>query len=331
MTGRGPSHRRRRHSGRLAVLKLAVSALLLGLLLTQVDLRALARAAGDLTPHSILLALAALAVQAALLAWRWCRIVHGLGGILPYRGALRLIFVGLFFNQLLPSSIGGDVARVWGAARGGLPLGVATSSVLIERLTGVLALALVMLCALPAVWSSLSSPALRLALLMAAPCIGAGLLVLGVGDRMLGGWLPERLVRLLSTLATSWLRIAGNGRLLAEILALGMAAATAGLGAAWAIGLGLGLSLPLEAYLALGGAAVLLTILPVSIAGWGLREVGMVALFAGVGVGTEKALLLSLLYGAALMIASLPGGVLWVSWPPPAPGAEDAASPIARR
>ena len=225
------------------------------------------------------------------------------------------------------------MARVRGAALGGLPLGVATSSVLIQRLTGVLALALVMLCALPAVWSSLVQPAPRLALLMAAPCIGAGLLVLGVqatqARRLATRAAGASSVHARHVMAPD--RRQRNARLLAEILALGMAAATAGLGAAWAIGLGLGLSLPLEAYLALGGAAVLLTILPVSIAGWGLREVGMVALFAGVGVGTEKALLLSLLYGAALMIASLPGGVLWVSWPPPAPGAEDAASSIARR
>ena len=58
--------------------------------------------------------------------------------------------------------------------------------------------------------------------------------------------------------------------------------------------------------------ALLVTTLPISIAGWGVRELAMVAVFALVGVPADGASVLSILFGLLDALISLPGGVLWV-------------------
>lgn len=46
-------------------------------------------------------------------AWRWQSIIQASGATLKYRTAIGITLVGWFFNQVLPSSVGGDAFRVW--------------------------------------------------------------------------------------------------------------------------------------------------------------------------------------------------------------------------
>ncbi|HTV28367.1 MAG TPA: lysylphosphatidylglycerol synthase domain-containing protein, partial [Xanthobacteraceae bacterium] len=66
------------------------------------------------------------------------------------------------------------------------------------------------------------------------------------------------------------------------------------------------------AYLLIVPLSNLVQTLPISIAGWGIREGFLSAAFGLVGVWPEKALTLSVLYGLLTLIGSLPGGVIWL-------------------
>jgi hypothetical protein len=57
---------------------------------------------------------------------------------------------------------------------------------------------------------------------------------------------------------------------------------------------------------------MLATTLPISIAGWGVREGAMVAAFGLIGVSQEGAVVLSLLAGILAVVACLPGGLIWL-------------------
>ena len=92
---------------------------------------------------------------------------------------------------------------------------------------------------------------------------------------------------------------------------LGIAASLTGIVAAYVLGLDLGIELSFPAYVVLVGGATLFAVLPISLGGWGVREVGMVALFGAVGVSPERALTLSVLYGVLPLLISLPGGLSW--------------------
>ena len=95
---------------------------------------------------------------------------------------MRFNLIGTFFNQTLPSSIGGDAVRLWLVARDGAGWRAATYSIFVDRAIGLIALAIIIVASLPWSYSLISDPAGRSALLFidfAALAGGVGFLVLG--------------------------------------------------------------------------------------------------------------------------------------------------------
>jgi hypothetical protein len=80
----------------------------------------------------------------------------------------------------------------------------------------------------------------------------------------------------------------------------------------FATGWTLGLRYDLMTYFAIVPPALVLTIIPVSIAGWGVREGALVGLFSLIGANKTAVLMMSLLYGLTLIVVSLPGLVTFL-------------------
>jgi len=79
------------------------------------------------------------------------------------------------------------------------------------------------------------------------------------------------------------------------------------IGAVAILGGGVGLDLPLSAYLALVPPVILAMLLPISLAGWGIRESAMIGLFVQVGADRHRVLAMSLLYALVCLGTALPG------------------------
>ena len=75
---------------------------------------------------------------------------------------------------------------------------------------------------------------------------------------------------------------------------------------------GLGIDLDFRDALLLIPLVALVTVLPISIAGWGLRESAMVVALGLVGMPAAAAFSLSVLSGLVAMASGLPGGVIWL-------------------
>ena len=80
----------------------------------------------------------------------------------------------------------------------------------------------------------------------------------------------------------------------------------------WVLGLGLALPVTLTDCLVLVPPVVLVATLPISIAGWGAREVAMITLFGLIGIPATQATALSVLFGLSTLLIALPGGLLWL-------------------
>ena len=108
--------------------------------------------------------------QTTLGALRWQRIVQqcNAADTPPFAipNALRYTFIAAFFNQTLPSTVGGDAVRLWLLARDQGGWRTATYSVLIDRLAGVLVLALLVILCLPWSFALISNVTGRIALLI---------------------------------------------------------------------------------------------------------------------------------------------------------------------
>jgi uncharacterized membrane protein YbhN (UPF0104 family) len=291
--------------------KALVSVGLIGWVLYHVDWSDLVGRINQLTLSSLVVTLSSAALllmlQGPVLAWRWSRIAARLNHPLRFTQATRITFVGLFFNQTLPTSIGGDAVRIWLAHRGGMSLRYAANSVLLERLSGLLTLVLMMTVALPLIWSDIAHLSVRFLFLAALP-----LALTGIGALW---WLDLRrwaILRPVIALAADMRRILGAPGLTLELLALGILSNLLAVGAIYVFGMAFGLALTAGQYLGLVPAVILCTVMPVSIAGWGLREGAMVVLLGSAGVSTEMGLLVSVLFGLALILAALPGGLIWL-------------------
>ena len=290
-----------------------VSVALLVVLLRTLDIGTIKSAVALLPWWALAAVLLILLGQVLVLAWRWCVITSRIGGCLQFGDALRLTFVGLFFSQTLPTSIGGDAMRIWEARRLGLSGELALGSVIIERVTGLAAIAMLVTLSLPFVWADLGESHLRWAFLALAPAALALVAALAFADLLPLQRLPESARAYVRFIAGGLRRIGGSVRATSDVLLLGIIAAAIGISSAFVIGCQIGIGLGLAAYLVALGGAVLLTVVPVSLAGWGVREVAMVGILGAMGVPAEKAIVVSLLFGVGVLMVSLPGGVLWRS------------------
>lgn len=295
----------------VSLFKISSSVGLVTLVLRQIDFQAVADILRTISVPVLALAFSASLVQAIALAWRWHRVIRRLGERLLFSTAVRLTFVGLFFNQVLPSSIGGDALRILGAYRSGLKSELAWSSVAIERITGLASLALLVTVSLSQVWWELRPGSIRWALFASAPLAFSGLIVLSFSDKFPISWLPTSVRSHLREFAQGLRLILGRFGASLEIFSLGCLSSSLGILSAYIIGLEIGITLDFPAYLCVLGGAVILTVIPISLAGWGLREAAVVGLFGEMGVSSEKALVVSLLFGLGLTVSSLPGGILW--------------------
>ncbi len=309
------------------VLRVSVSVGLLALLLWQgdVDLSAVGGLIGDALrerPAPLLGALLLYGVLGSLARGkRWQALVRPLGYPISLARSTELFLVGTFYNQILPTGMGGDVPKALLVARDGGELGIgrarAASSVLVDRAMGLLPLLAVGLLALAAARDR-ATPAVALLL------VGAGVAgVLGLAFLVRVGWWLPKLERL--PLVGWVLRRPPVAKFVASFGAYGG-------GPLWAsAGWGLVFTALLVASNGLLGRAVgitqagwldwlivvplvALSILLPSIGGWGVREVSYVALLGSLSppVTADAATAVSLLFQSLNLLMALVGGLLYL-------------------
>lgn len=302
----------------LALLKVALSAGLIWWAASQADLAAMAARIGQIdlpwmAPLAVLLLL-----QAGLLCLRFRWVLEGAEGHgRPAWPVARTVLAGLLFNQPFPSTLGGDVARVLLLRRMAVPLGTAFAAVAGDRAAALLAMLLAMAVTLPLAFLPESglSDAGRATLLWTDLAAGAAAVLV-----LLLFWQVRRL-SLLARLHPFLARISGlyatlraalfAGRRLVPILLLGVAShlLTALFGLCGALALGIPLNLP--AALLLIPPVLLVAQIPISVAGWGVREAAMVTALGFVALPAADALLVSVGIGLAVLVQGLAAGLAW--------------------
>ncbi|HSK08465.1 MAG TPA: lysylphosphatidylglycerol synthase transmembrane domain-containing protein [Vicinamibacterales bacterium] len=302
--------------------KIVVSAALMAALLSQTNLGGLAREVAHASPSWLLVALAVYLASLGVATWRWHLLLGAQGTRFGGRTLFCSYLVALFFNNFLPSNIGGDVVRIGDtAARLGSKT-LAATIVLIDRGIGLIGLVLV--AALGAtlaaggtgapvpVWPSWLWAGLLAAMILSAPAVIAPA---GVG-RLLQPltvfhpeWVGDRITRVTDTL----------GRFRARPSALGACFAGAVVVQAVlvlyyaAVAHALGIPISLWHLAVLVPVSFLVQMLPVSMNGFGVREATFSFYFGRLGLPIESAMALSLLATGLTMFLSLLGAGVYVA------------------
>lgn len=235
-------------------------------------------------------------------SYRWQLLARSLGFEKKLGRFIALYFVGMFFNLFLPTSMGGDVARAWYLSRGTGRGWLAALSVVSDRFAGLLALLFVGCCA-------------TLVSLDVTPAWAAwsfwgvsGAAVLGlIAFPVLVRWSAK-----CRSLVEGWGQYQGRGRCWAAALLLSVVVQLAAITEVWLLGQALDLTPSILVYAVAVPLTTLLTMLPISVNGVGVREGSLVLLLAPAGAGAAEALALGLLWFAMNATAGMMGGAVYV-------------------
>lgn len=246
-------------------------------------------------------------------AYRWQTLLVGVGSSIRFRRLVELYMVGSFFNAFLPSGFGGDIVRAAEAAQD-VDSEKAVGTVLVDRLTGLIALFAMALVMLPFRPNDFPD---TLAFFTAAIC-AVGLLV---GIVVVDG----RLIQLAIRVVPTRMRSLGNNfldRLASAISSCGWPALSKALlvsvffnliqvGWWYTTGRALNLAIPYSYYLLVVPFMSLALLVP-SIGGLGVRENLAPIVFAPAGASPEEAVALTLLVFGLERVASLLGAPVYI-------------------
>ena len=251
-------------------------------------------------------------VQVFLGAMRWQEISLRCHAPLIVRQAFRYNMIGTFFNQTLPSTIGGDAVRLWLVSRTA-GWRAATYSVLVDRAIGLIALAIVVVFSLPWSYQLIGNEKGRLALVLvdlAAVSAGLGFLLLGyLPWPWLKTWWPTRHVYACSLVAN---QVIFNYRSGPKIAALALSVHVLTVVSAWCAVRSISAPADFEQIFMLIPPIALITMLPISIAGWGVREATMMVAFGYAGLDQTDGTMVSLLSGTTAFVVGVLGGLVWI-------------------
>jgi uncharacterized protein (TIRG00374 family) len=297
----------------LLALKVGISAGLVGFLLWNhpVSLPALEFSSVAL----LLCALAMQLVQPALVGWRWWMLLHHLGTNAARLDVIIITWISIFSNQFLPSSIGGDVVRLAVGRIRGWRIGSTLISIVLDRSFALFAILIVIAVTAPLLggiadrynlfWISVGPlAAITLGIMFARPILRLASALL---DKIfLGPHLRSYVESLVAIASSPWLLAMVTGLAISvHLLSMGSLVLVL---RAFDVDVGFG-------QLAAASAVVIFAqVMPISIGGWGVREAASVAVFSAISVPADVALSASILMGLGYLLASSPGGVLWLGF-----------------
>lgn len=292
------------------ILKLVITIAIFYFIFQYIDfehlIAILAKSHGGLILIAFLMQLA----STYLAAYRWRLIMKLLVFKEPVSFYVKSYFKGTFFNQVLPGSIGGDAVRIIELTSLGYDKKDAFYGIFVDRVIGLVGLLVLVLFSNFIFYGTFPVWLFQLINLVAFGGIAGFVLMMNLHhfvflEKYKFLDLFYRLGKRLNALYNSKL-------ILLEHIGVSVIVHFFTVVAIYFLALSVDVHLPFYVYLIAIPPIFLLTIVPISLAGWGVREGAMVGILMLVGAIEAKVLAISILYGILLILASLPGAYFWV-------------------
>lgn len=296
-------------------VRLILTAAMLAWIVTQVDLRSVGGVLAEADLRWLILGVAVNLLSVVFAAWRWQRVLVGLGFAQRLRRMVRLVLCGSFFNMFLPSSVGGDVMKMVLIAPDVSRREVAISSVLMDRVIGLavtIGVGLAAVLLLPQVWDE---PAVLATLALAVVVFCAGMVtifnrgLIDLAGRLAPQFIWKRLGDPVIRVHESLMLIAQNPRILFQTSAISVLRQLAICLSVYCASRAFGMMVSPIVFFATVPIAVAITALPVAINGLGLQDNALIFLLGAAGITAVEALSLSIFLHALRNGIGLLGGL----------------------
>jgi glycosyltransferase 2 family protein len=257
--------------------------------------------------------------QIPLVGLRWCHIVEALvqnEQRAPRAPLIAITAIGLFFGQIAPNVVG-ESMRVWLLTRLGSPWREGLLSVLIDRGVGVGVLLAMTFCILlfPSGLTALGGYRAPVLAVVGALFV-AGVLTLLLAPLFAPVFARWRFTRWLGIVASSSSDVLLHRSSGTYIVAIGLAIHVMTVGAIWSLGRAQGFDLSVTDAAALFAVMAGVALIPITVGGWGLRELAITALLQPHGVPFDQALFFSVSIGLVALLGTSVGAVVWALYTP---------------
>ncbi|MEA2074093.1 MAG: lysylphosphatidylglycerol synthase transmembrane domain-containing protein [Campylobacterota bacterium] len=245
-----------------------------------------------------------------LAAYRWFKISQ----LLVFKERLSFYvqsyFKGTFFNQVLPSSIGGDAIRIIDLTRKEYDKKDAFYGVFVDRVVGLVGLLVLNLLATLIFFGTFERDFSLLIIVITLGGISGFALLFQL--HRLTFLTDIKGLNLLVRLANRLNSLYASRVLLIKHISISVIVHLFSVLTMYGLSLSLDVNLSFQTLLIAVPPVFLLTIVPISLAGWGVREGAMIGIFMLVGADQTKVLAMSILYGLLLILSALPGSYFWI-------------------
>lgn len=311
-----------RQKALLAVLKVAISFALFAYVVAKVSPGNVLATMRPADPR-LLAAAAGLFLFSSLVgSWLWGRLLRAQGVMIPYPNVAAYYFVGLFFNNFLPSNVGGDIARITDASKYSDRVSPVFSATLMERLIGVVAIALLAVVASFEVLPRLHLTPVYVALVaIFVTSLAAFLSIFSRRVLMVFEWPfravgARRVADAMGRLLDDMHGYRSQGRTLLVVFLASSVVQVSRIYVHYLVGLSLGVRIAASYYFVFVPVLAVLVSLPISLNGLGIREGAAVVLFHMVGLTREQSFTIPFLTYVVSVVISLLGGLIFLSRSP---------------
>lgn len=223
-------------------------------------------------------------------------------------------YIGSFFNNLLPTSTGGDLFRMYYIYKRGHGAALAVSPVIVERVIGLVILVGMAVVALPFLRADPEiAHGLKVSFTTAFVAMVVGLVLLRWQrtywpiHNFFERWSEMRIVKALLNIAEAVHLYLQRTALVMVLAVMTVLLQFLEIILFYILGHGLGSDMPFTAFIVMVPVVFVVAALPITVGGLGVREIAVVALFTAAGMSEPHAATTALLFIPVLLIASLPG------------------------
>lgn len=248
-------------------------------------------------------------------AIRWKLLLASDGLVFPVFTLLRFYFIGYFFNFFLPTVIGGDIARGYYLYTRCRKKKETIGTILVERLLGITVMAVLAIIATIVGFQVLQDPMVRLVVLIPSFFVVFLFIFFCIINARLLYKLPEWMQNRISRIIRMVEHLRGYKYPRVMIPAFAYTALLQGTGivAVYLIGVSVHSHTGFYYYLVFLPVIWIITMIPVSINGLGLREGAFVFLFCSAGMERETAVFISVLYLFQVLLIGVTGSVFFLT------------------
>lgn len=296
----------------MTIVRIVITAAILGYLASQIDMRAAAAAVLRVDPAWLALVLALVACDRLVMILRWVLLLRASGAAIAASAAARIFLISSFVGSFLPAGIGGDVARAYALTRATADASAALASVAVDRVLGILSLLAMGIMGVIA-WT----PGAEWRLVAAVALLLASSIAVFWADRLVRALVPRvwhgnRVAARLFGLSDAVSRYRTRPGAVLHVMGWSLVVQLLRIVQAYFLGLGLGLEVPFSYYLVFMPVGLLMLLLPISVSGFGVPQGVIVWLLQPMGIPDEHSFALSTLIILTGLAGNLPGLVLWL-------------------